>query len=51
MTDSYTFKLQALLYTCQNSQRQSHEFDFTDFALVSMHAIMQNELLIESINE
>ena len=45
----YSFKPQAPLYTCQNSQRQSHEFDFTD--CFSLNAIMQNELLIESVDE
>ena len=46
----YSFKHQAPLYTCQNSQRQSHEFNFADFALVSMQ-LCKNEVLIENVNE
>ena len=40
MTDSYSFKPQAPLYTCQNSQ--SREFDFAEFALVSMQLCQMN---------
>ena len=43
ISDSYTIASNTKpTVTCQNSQRQSHEFDFADFALVSMQLCKMN---------
>ena len=39
MTDSYS------MYTCQNNQRQSHEFDFADFVFALQHAFSLNTIM------